>query len=216
MRFTGRGAPAVLSIALFVAPAAASERSYSMDAFARDVSAAVHAGGGEGRTLERVAAAVTHFLRDGALDDRYQQPHPGLEVTTYLARLAPDASFSIAVLVLRPGARTPVHDHHTWTVWGTLRGHEHEVRYTRSTVKDGEFPALQVVAEHTLPEDGVSVIPSPPGDVHRVENVGTIPSVSIHVHGADISTQTRSRYDLERHAVIPFVQSYERPDSEAR
>ena len=54
------------------------------------------------------------------------------------------------------------------------------------------------------------------GDVHRVENVGAIPSVSVHVHGADISRQTRSRYDLERRAVIPFVQSYERQDSEAR
>jgi predicted metal-dependent enzyme (double-stranded beta helix superfamily) len=204
-----------LSIALLVAPAAAAARSYGIDAFARDVSAAVQGGGGEDRTLERVAATVARFLRDGALDERFERSHPGLEVTTYLAHVAPDASFSIAVLVLRPGARTPVHDHRTWTVWGTLRGREREVRYATSATTEGEFPALRVVAEHALPEDGVSVIPSPPGDVHRVENVGTVPSVSIHVHGADISTQTRSRYDLERQAVIPFVQSYERPNSEA-
>jgi predicted metal-dependent enzyme (double-stranded beta helix superfamily)/predicted methyltransferase len=162
------------------------------------------------RTTAEVARALRGFLDAGRLDDRWRHPLPGVPITTYLLRAAADGSFSIAVLVIRPGGRTPLHDHRTWTVWGTLEGRDRETRYQRGRAAADGFPDLRVVGTRVLPDDGVAIVPLPPGDLHVVENLGEAPSISIHVHGADMSGLERSAYDLERRSVRSFVQSYER------
>ena len=37
--------------------------------------------------------------------------------------------------------------------------------------------------------------------MHRVENPGDTPSVSIHIYGCDMGTQRRRRYDAETGAI---------------
>ncbi|MFC0530274.1 cysteine dioxygenase family protein [Phytohabitans kaempferiae] len=116
--------------------------------------------------------------------------------TQHILHVEPDGLFSIVALVWLPGQATPIHDHLCWCVVGVVEGVESEVRY-RLTERDGRA---------CLVEDGVVENPSgsvcgfaPPGDIHRVRNVGTGTAVSIHVYGADISrvgTSIRRRYDL--------------------
>ena len=209
------GAACCVLFSLFSAPAlrAASlqpSTPYVLSELAADVAAVMQTAQGDQATMRALAKLLTRFLEEGVLEDTFQHPHPGLDATTYLLSVAPDKSFSIASLVLRAGASTPIHDHQTWSVWGTYMGQEKETRFERSAHSAHVFPELRAVSSRVLPDEGVSLIPRPPRDVHTVENIGGTVSVSIHIHGTDISTQTRNRYDTRKKVVVPFVQSYER------
>ncbi len=182
---------------------------YSLAEFSRDVDAARRGRGGD-REVKQVEAALRRFIEARALPAEYQRPHPGLEVTTYLLHVAPDGVDSIAALVLRPHARTPMHDHQAWVVWGVYSGRERESRFERRDRGPGLFPELVPLFTKVLPDDGTSFIPAPPADLHVVENLGETESVSIHVHSTDIGKQVRNSYDTAKQAVVPFVQSYVR------
>jgi 3-mercaptopropionate dioxygenase len=165
---------------------------------------------GEGEPpVERVSALLAELLRSDALPERLRRPHPGLPVTTYLLHASADGSVSIAALVLRPGARAPLHDHRTWTVWGTAVGQDRERQFRRSDVAEDGFPDLEPISDRRIGPGEISVVGLPPRDVHLVENAGSEISVSVHVHGADLSRVERNRYDPERRIVVPFVQTYE-------
>jgi predicted metal-dependent enzyme (double-stranded beta helix superfamily) len=192
----------------------ANRASASVTDLVSEVSAVVHRQGDVARTMSEVSVALGRFLKQGRLEERFEHPHPGLDVTTYLLYAAPDGSFSIAALVVRPGARTPIHDHQTWTVWGSYHGRDREVRYERHDRGAESFPELVPVTSRVLSDGHVSLVPPPPYDIHRVENVGEAPSVSIHVHGADMSRQVRNAYDPQKKTVTSFVQSYEEATGE--
>ena len=77
-----------------------------------------------------------------------------------------------------------------------LRGHPGVEREER----------FALLGDGWLEQDGVSANAAgdvtslvPPGDIHRVRNVGTQTAVSLHVYGADISrlgSSVRRIYDL--------------------
>lgn len=183
--------------------------SYAVAELVADVSEAVHATRTPDERRARITPLLARFLGGTNLPERYLDPHPGLPITTYLVHEAADGSFSIAALVIRPGARTPLHDHQAWVVWGTYRGRDRETRYERRG-GPGAFPELVRLWERNVAAGAISFIPPPPADVHEVANVGEGNSVSIHIHGTDIAKQVRNVYDPDRQRVLSFVQSYER------
>lgn len=104
----------------------------------------------------------------------------------------PGGAFSIVGLVWRPGLVTPIHDHVTWCVFGVLQGVEHEELYAH-----GGDHLLRVGANDNRVGE-VSGF-TPPGDIHRVRNVGDGTAISLHVYGTDISrveSSVRRCYDL--------------------
>ncbi len=106
----------------------------------------------------------------------------------------PDGSFSVCALVWRPGQRTPIHDHVAWCVAGVLQGAEHEELFA---LRDGGAALAQ--AGRTVNERGDVSGFAPPGDIHRVSNLGAEVAISLHVYGADIDrlgTSVRRSYDL--------------------
>lgn len=106
----------------------------------------------------------------------------------------PDGSFSVTAMVWRPGQATPIHDHVTWCVFGVLQGVEYEELFALAA--DGS-QLLDVGRNESRPGN-VSGF-APPGDIHRVRNVGDSVAVSLHVYGADITrlgTSVRRCYDL--------------------
>jgi 3-mercaptopropionate dioxygenase len=105
----------------------------------------------------------------------------------------PDGSFSIVALVWRPGQVTPIHDHVTWCVFGVVQGVEHEELF----MLDEERGLLVEVGERTNETGAVSGF-APPGDIHRVRNVGSDVAISIHIYGTDVSrigSSVRRYYD---------------------
>ena len=106
----------------------------------------------------------------------------------------PGGSFSIVALVWRPGQVTPIHDHVTWCVFGVLEGVEYEELFTL----DEKSGCLREAGSDTSRTGDVSGF-APPGDIHRVRNVGEHTAISIHIYGTDVSrigSSVRRYYDL--------------------
>ncbi|HSD09906.1 MAG TPA: cysteine dioxygenase family protein [Candidatus Binatia bacterium] len=157
----------------------------------------------------QVAALLSDYLEQGTLEAKFQRPNPRLPVTTYLLHTDPAGRFSVAALVFRPHARTTIHDHQSWVVWGTYSGKERETRYHRREVAGRSFPELTLAWKRVFARGDVSFIDPPPGDIHDVENANDAVSVSLHVHATDIGKQARNSYDVRNKIVKSFVQSYE-------
>jgi predicted metal-dependent enzyme (double-stranded beta helix superfamily) len=114
---------------------------------------------------------------------------------SYPLHTEPDGSFSVVALVWRPGQVTPIHDHVTWCVFGVVQGVEHEELFEL----DEERGCLVEVGTSTNRAGGVNGF-APPGDIHRVRNVGDDTAISIHVYGTDVSrigSSVRRYYDQE-------------------
>jgi 3-mercaptopropionate dioxygenase len=117
---------------------------------------------------------------------------------SYPLHTEPDGSFSVVALVWRPGQVTPIHDHVTWCVFGVVQGVEHEELFTL----DEKRGCLVEAGTSTNRAGEVNGF-APPGDIHRVRNVGDDTAISIHVYGTDVSrigSSVRRYYDME---VIP-------------
>ncbi len=112
----------------------------------------------------------------------------------HVLHVEPDGSFSVTAMVWRPGQVTPIHDHVTWCVFGVIQGTEYEELYALSP--DGN--RLEEVGRSQNNRGEVSGF-APPGDIHRVRNIGADVAVSLHVYGADITrlgSSVRRIYDL--------------------
>lgn len=107
-------------------------------------------------------------------------------------------ALSVIVFCWGPRQGTPIHDHLSWGVLGFIDGMEKETRYKR--IDDGtnaEYAQLEEVGVHYTEKGRTSHLVTPSRDVHKVENPGDTPSVSIHVYGCDMGRQQRRRYDLQ-------------------
>ena len=106
-------------------------------------------------------------------DQRLGRPD---RVAGHLLHAEPDGAFSILGLVWRPGQTTRIHDHITWCVVGVLAGVEHEELF------DADLNAIGVRDSHPGDVSGFA----PPGDIHRIRNVGDETAISLHIYGTDI------------------------------
>jgi predicted metal-dependent enzyme (double-stranded beta helix superfamily) len=106
----------------------------------------------------------------------------------------PDGSFSIVALVWRPGQMTRIHDHVTWGAFAVIQGTEHEELF----ILDDEGTCLVEAGSAMNATGDVSAF-APPGDIHRVRNIGNRTAISIHIYGTDVSrlgSSVRHDYDL--------------------
>lgn len=113
-------------------------------------------------------------------------------------------------LVLPPGVETPVHDHLAWGLVGLYGGTQQEDFYRRVDGSDGHIGHAEL--EHVRTEDlgrgdFYELIP-PDGDIHRVRTSSDVPSVSIHLLGADVGCIQRHLFDVEDEFVELFQSHY--------
>ena len=109
---------------------------------------------------------------------------------------------SVIAFCWGPGKGTPIHDHLAWGALGFIDGLEKETRYKRlDDGTDEKRAELKEIGVYFTKTGETSHLVSPQRDVHKVENPGEIPSVSIHVYGCDMGTQRRRRYDASTGAI---------------
>lgn len=155
----------------------------STTALASAVRAAVTAGGSPAGAAARVATALARHLPTPAqLLTAAQLAGDPAGYQTHRVHVEPDGSFSVAVMVWRPGQVTPIHDHVSWCVTGVLQGIEYEEIF-------GPGPGGGTLTELVRRENPPGTVASfaPPGDIHRVRNSGDGIAVSVHVYGADLA-----------------------------
>ena len=143
------------------------------------------------RTAELVAAALRRHLPGPEVltpEQRRGDPERYRSHTLYVEG---DGSFSVVALVWRPGQVTRIHDHLTWCVFGVVQGIEHEELFDAHGTLIGES------ANHAGEISGFA----PPGDIHRVRNIGDTTAISIHIYGTDVDrvgSSVRRYYDDAR------------------
>jgi predicted metal-dependent enzyme (double-stranded beta helix superfamily) len=128
-----------------------------------------------------------------------------------------NGSLSISSLVVPPGVETPVHDHLAWGLVGLYQGTQQETFFRRvddGTADRGHAELERVETRRAGPGDRYELIP-PDGDIHSVETTSDVPSVSIHVLGADIGCIPRHAFDADADFVDLFQSGYTNVDCEA-
>lgn len=155
--------------------------------------------------LDRGARLLSQLIgTDDWLPEEAARPHPKY-YQQYLLHCDPLERFSVVCFVWGPGQRTPVHDHCTWGIVGVLRGVEQTRRYARA----GTGEPLIVGDSYRLEPGQVDLLSPREGDIHEVSNaLSDLPSISIHVYGANIGGVSRHSYEPETGAVKPFVSGY--------
>ena len=124
-----------------------------------------------------------------------------------LVYMPKDRVFSVNGAVWLPGQTTPIHDHLTWAVVGLHRGEERESIFRRTD--DGSDPKraeLHMVREKVNGPGHITVLGK--AGIHRIDNVSTSPSYSVHVYGIDIGNAERHSYDPATGEVSKFVSGY--------
>ena len=149
--------------------------------------------GNESETVAAVEDALRPALSAPDLLLPEQRVGDAAAYRSHLLHVAPDGSFSMVALVWLPGQATAIHDHLAWCVVGVHEGAEHEVRYRLRA--DGRLVETGTAVAH--PGDVAGLLP--PGDIHRVHNIGETTAISLHVYGADLhragGSSIRRTYD---------------------
>lgn len=144
---------------------------------------------------ERVAAVMASELPAAAAVLALVPPaaRGGHEVSQVL-HVEPDGTFSIVALLTVPGQATTIHDHVTWCATGVIAGRERE-----EVFQIDEAAGCLISAGSRIDGPGAVNGFAPPGDIHRVTNVGTAVGISLHVYGTHlgrIGSSVRRIYDL--------------------
>lgn len=182
----------------------------SLQAPIRDVGLVARSTGDEYEITKRVAKRLAALLAgDYRLPPELTRPSDGHHVT-YPLYIAPGDSWCLASVVWNVGQLTPVHGHETWGVAGIYAGAEREFRYVKPTAAGPGRP-LTSVGEYMWERGQVTVCCTTDDDVHAVAAAGKVPTVGIHIYGANIGTIKRRSYDPEAGAVPWFVSGWDSP-----
>jgi predicted metal-dependent enzyme (double-stranded beta helix superfamily) len=138
------------------------------------MSSLVYAMGGTKPAWSQASRNSRRQFSQPAIQARLGRPD---RVAGHLLHAEPDGAFSILGLVWRPWQTTRIHDHITWCVVGVLSGIEHEELFDE---------ALNPIGTRDNPPGEVSGF-APPGDIHRIRNVGDETAISLHIYGTDIT-----------------------------
>jgi 3-mercaptopropionate dioxygenase len=141
--------------------------------------------------VDQLRPAFARLLAaDGWLPDKYAQPDfrsgMGGGIGQYALYRAEDGSLTLFSLVVPAGSRTPVHDHLAWGLVGIYRGQQDETIYRR--IDDGAVDGkavLEVQQQQRLAAGEFYALLPPQDDIHYVETVSEIPSISIHLLAND-------------------------------
>ena len=141
------------------------------------VRSAIRSGHGPDLITRTVANHLRRHLPGPEILTAEQRLGDPRQYLAHMLHVEPDGSFSIVALVWRPGQRTRIHDHISWCVFGVIQGIEYEELFDENLNRVG--------TNENYPGD-VSGF-APPGDIHRVRNVGETTAISLHIYGADLS-----------------------------
>jgi 3-mercaptopropionate dioxygenase len=121
-----------------------------------------------------------------------------------------DEKLALFSLVIPPRHETPVHDHLSWGLVGLYQGTQHEEFYRRlddNDVDEGHAKLELVHEQEQARGDFYELVP-PEGDIHSVRTTSDVPSVSIHLLGADVGCIPRHAFDPKADFVRQFQSGY--------
>jgi predicted metal-dependent enzyme (double-stranded beta helix superfamily) len=162
-------------------------------------------GNNEERILNQGKALLAELINhDDWLPEQFATPNPE-RYQQYLLYCDPMERFSVVSFVWGPGQKTPVHDHTVWGMVGVMRGSELCEEFNT----DSASGRLIAAGSHQIAPGGIDLVSPRIGDIHRVSNALTdLPSVSIHIYGANIGTVSRHVYERPSGRRSTFISGY--------
>ena len=137
----------------------------------------------DGGTVSRDYLGAARLVLRGLVDnpgflERFPlQRTPGVYTRNLLAG---DDEVSIWAIVWSPGAVTSIHDHHCSCCFGVISGTVTETWYRDI----GHSRAVPTEVQSRHAGYVACMLPSGP-NIHRMENLGDIEAISIHIYGFD-------------------------------
>lgn len=145
------------------------------------------------RRLEQICPRVQHLLEEAPwLALQYNPPNAKRGWSVSKLYEEPGYPLTIQMVAWAGGQKSTIHNHATWGVVALSEGKE-ENTFWRRTGDDSEHPdAIAPIGNLTLePGDIISFLPDA---IHRVEALGTIPTISFNLYGV---TDYPSRFKFD-------------------
>ena len=185
--------------------------SDAIDAFVRDLKllAAEHQAPQDLLPAVAERAAVLAEDRSWIQQDFYEvDESQGIGIT--VLHEEPDNTLLVESIVWAPGKGVLPHDHQTWGVVLGLDGVERNRIWTRKD--DASKPGYADLELHHENDVGAGqTIVFMPDDIHSVDNVSDVPSLSLHIYGKSLAHVSRSEFDPDKNAVRPCPIRAKRP-----
>ena len=182
--------------------------------FVSDVRAALAASTSREDALLKLRPLLGQLLgEEGWLPDRYAAACPGSGmgggIGQWLLYRSGEGDLSLFSLVVPAGSATPVHDHLAYGLVGLYRGQQLERVYARRDDGEAEGQAdLALVEDRRLAAGEIYDLLPPDGDIHAVETLGEVDSVSIHLLANDVGCIWRHAFDPAAGTVRAFRSGY--------
>lgn len=188
-------------------------KAYVLNDFIRDLENVVAAERDQWKIVARVEPLLERLVTSedvSWLKDEFRQPAAGKTGVTagygQYCLYRRGTELSVIAFCWDAGKGTPIHDHLSWGVLGFIDGREKETRYRR--LDDGtneEYAQLEEIGVYYTEKGRTSHLVTPTREIHKVENPGDTPSVSIHIYGCDMGRQRRRKYDAETGRIEWYV-----------
>lgn len=148
----------------------------------------------------------TEILSEDFIPESFMDPTLD-NFSQYLLYRSLSPEFSLMAMLVPPNVSTPIHDHLAWGLVGVYQGQQKETVYSIKQVSDSQQP---ITLENTnfLYKGDVTVIMPPENDIHMIETISDIPSVSLHLLGNDIGCKERHTYNPKTGDVTSFRSGY--------
>lgn len=156
--------------------------------------------------VSRLIDRFTSMLFEDFIPTSLMQTIPNT-FAQYLIYRSFSPELSLMAMVVPFGVATPVHDHLAWGLVGVYQGQQKEKVYSPNVTSSSK-QSLILKEVNSLRRGDVSIILPPENDIHMIETISEIPSVSLHLLGTDIGCKIRHTYDLANGAIQNFQSGY--------
>ena len=179
----------------------------TLRSFIEEMEKTVRSSGTESEVLRKARPLMAKLLASpGSVPDGAFAPRKD-RFAMNLIYMPKDRLFSVNGAVWLPGQTTPIHDHLTWAMVGLFEGEERESIYRRTDDRaNPRLARLELATERINAPGHITTLGE--AGIHRIDNVTSSPSRSIHVYGIDIGNADRHSYDPVTGEVSKFVSGY--------
>lgn len=127
----------------------------------------------------------------------FPDPPDGEVQHRYRVTAENDEGITLYMNVLRPGKKSPPHNHTTWACVAAVEGVEHNILYERTDDKsvDGKATLAEAKTIALGPGDSIALMPE---DIHHIEVRGDEVIRHLHFYGQPLETLSkRKAFDTE-------------------
>jgi len=172
-------------------------RVYALEDFVQDMQRIVE----RSASVDEIIAAGSPRLRraianPGILPRRYRRTSGvGVKPNHGTYSLYRGPGLFISASVWGPGDHSDPHDHGTWGLIGVIENAIQETRYRVVGSDERGLPRIERTDARLVKSGDVAVLSPSIDEIHELDNFGQLPTVELHVYGANLVGLDRFFFD---------------------